>query len=264
MRKLKSAFDKLSPSKILQSKPAQKVAKAFDRHPQRFYVAGLITITLFVFWTRLGNLAVFTLVALIYPFNQTMKAIANQYYGEVTKWSVYWMVFALFYLIQYLVHLFFDWRNYNLLVVSLILYLVYCPHMNLTELAFDNIEGVIIKKFFPTETSIEGVILSLRRNDKEGKTEVTKVESGKGDTGKPEPNLNLNLNPLPDLPRKESDNSVKSPSQTQSPMPPSKMSDTLQPTDDPLPIVTSSSPKKVTDQHSTQLPYNSNAFNLRL
>lgn len=231
MRKLRSLFDKLSPNAIFRSKPAQKLVKAFDRHPQRFYVAGLVFITLFVFWTRLGNLAVFTLVALIYPFNQTMKAIANQYYGEVTKWSVYWMIFALFYLIQYLVHLFFDWRNYNLLVVSLILYLVYCSHMNLTELAFDNVEGVIIKKFFPTETNIDGVISCLRKNDKEGKAESLKQEPP------------LNLNPLPEVQRKESDTSAKSQLQTQSPASPSKQPEPVQPTEDPLPSVNSPGPK---------------------
>lgn len=148
MDRLTKLFSKASAAPLLNLKLVRKAVNAWTQNPKRASLLLLTAISLLLFLTRLGNLVVFTLVAVVYPFNQSMRAVSNNYYGEISKWLVYWFCFAFFYVIQYLVHVFFEWRDYNLLVVSLVLYLIYCPHMNLTEIVYDNMQGVIIKKFF--------------------------------------------------------------------------------------------------------------------
>lgn len=153
--KLESSFSKISTQSVVNSPAYTKVNKFVSKNQKRVTLVLIVLASLFFFLTSLGNIIIFTCVCLVYPFIQTIKSVNNNYHGEISKWLIYWLCFSLFYAIQFIVHLFFKQQKYNLLVISLILYLVYSPHMNLTEIIFDNVQGSIIKKFFPIETNVE-------------------------------------------------------------------------------------------------------------
>ena len=158
-------------AKMANAKLVKKLLQRIEKNKKKVALLLLIAIVLTLMLTRIGNFLVFTLTAVVYPFNQTMRAVKKNYHGELSKWLVYWLCFALFYAIQHIVHLFFSWRDYNFLVFAFVLYMMYCPHMNLTEILFDSVQGSIIKKFFDTDIPIDKVAQALP--PKEAKKEVT-------------------------------------------------------------------------------------------
>ncbi|VWU49285.1 protein YOP1, putative [Hepatocystis sp. ex Piliocolobus tephrosceles] len=121
------------------------VEKNFGVKPSYIALAGfsLMCFSLIFGW---GAALICNLVGFAYPAYQSFKAVESQSTDETKLWLTYWVVFSLFFFIEYLIDIILFWVPFYYLMKLLFLLYLYMPQLRGAETVYNYIIRPILLK----------------------------------------------------------------------------------------------------------------------
>ncbi|SCP04224.1 HVA22/TB2/DP1 family protein, putative [Plasmodium ovale] len=130
-------------------------------------VGGFLLLSLIFGW---GAALICNMVGFAYPAYQSFKAVESQSHDETKLWLTYWVVFSLFFFIEYLIDVILFWVPFYYLVKLLFLLYLYMPQVRGAETVYNLIIRPILLKH---EKTIDDTVQKISQTATNHLTQIT-------------------------------------------------------------------------------------------
>ncbi|KAI4838924.1 protein YOP1 [Plasmodium brasilianum] len=130
-------------------------------------ISGFLLLSLIFGW---GAALICNVVGFAYPAYQSFKAVESQSKDETKLWLTYWVVFSLFFFIEYLIDIILFWVPFYYLIKLLFLLYLYMPQVRGAEIVYNYIIRPILLKH---EKTIDDTVHKISQTATNHLTQIT-------------------------------------------------------------------------------------------
>lgn len=146
-----------------------EIAKKFGIKPSYIVVPilGFLMISLIFGW---GAAIICNVVGFAYPAYKSFKAVESQSTDETKLWLTYWVVFSLFFFLEYLIDIILFWLPFYYLMKLFFLLYLYMPQVRGAETVYNSIIRPILLKH---EKAIDAYVNRISQTATSHLTQIT-------------------------------------------------------------------------------------------
>ena len=115
--------------------------------PEHVSLLLLTTLVLFFVFTSIGHSILMIVVNFLYPVYKSFKALESRDQSDNKRWLIYWTVFGCVFAFKNFFSFFFSMLPGSTLILTVVLFIVYCPLTNGYEYIYTHALRPLLKTY---------------------------------------------------------------------------------------------------------------------